>query len=94
MSLRLHGSVASIDNVGFTDSGALKERLILFICGSARFIYKVVKYIMLLISVGAKIKSRIRMLVGFINSILYTNLRAGSLCVGGCSQWWESVRQF
>ena len=55
VSLRLHGSVASIDNVGFTDSGALKERLILFICGSTRFTYKVVGYIMLLISLNAKI---------------------------------------
>ena len=26
VSLRLHGGVAYIDNVGFTDSGALKER--------------------------------------------------------------------
>ena len=87
VSLRLYGSNAYIDNVGFTDSGALKERVILFICGLARVIYKVVKYIMLLISLGAKIKSSIRMLVRFTNSILYTNLRAGSLCVGGCSQW-------
>ena len=94
VSLRIHGSVATIDNVGFTDSSALKERIILFICASARFLYKVVKYIMLLISLNAKIKTIIRMLVRFTNSLIYLNLQAGSLCVGGCSQWCEFVRQF
>ena len=94
VGLWLHGSSAYIDNVGFKDSGALRERLILFICGSARLKYKVVKYIMLLISLNSKNKMIIRMLVRFTNSILYTNLRAGSLCVEGCRQRWKSVSQF
>ena len=87
VSLWLYGNNAYIDNVGLTDSGALTERVILFICVSARFLYKVVKYNMLLISLSAKIKSIRRKLFRFTNSILYSNLRAGSLCVGGCSQW-------
>ena len=43
--MRLHVSIAYKDNVGFTDNVALNIRLILVICGSARFTYKVVKYI-------------------------------------------------
>ena len=93
VSLWLYGSNAYIDNVGFSDSSALKERIILFICASARFLCKVVKYIMFLISLNAKIKTIIRMLVRFTNSLIYINLRAGSLCVGGCSQWCKFVRQ-
>ena len=52
VSVRLHGNIAYMDTVGFTDNVALKERLILVICGSARFTYKVVKYIVLLISLN------------------------------------------
>ena len=52
MSVRLHVSIAYKDNFGFSDKVALNIRLILVICGSARFTYKVVKYIVLLISLN------------------------------------------
>ena len=43
--VRLQGIIAYKDTVEFTDKVALKERLILVICGLARFTYRVVKYI-------------------------------------------------
>ena len=52
MSVRLHVSIAYKDNFGFTDSVALNIRLILVICGLARFTNKVVKYIVMLISLN------------------------------------------
>ena len=54
VSVRLHVSIAYKDNVGFTDNVALNIRLILVICGSARFTYKVGKNIVLLISLNEK----------------------------------------
>ena len=54
VSVRLHVSIAYKDNVGFTDNVALNIRLILVICGSARFTYNAIKYIMLLISLNAR----------------------------------------
>ena len=51
VSVRLHVRMYK-DNFGFTDNVALNIRLILVICGSARFTYKVVKYIVLLISLN------------------------------------------
>ena len=54
VSVRLHDGITYKDNFGFTDNVALNIRLILVICGSARFTYKVVKYIVLLISLTEK----------------------------------------
>ena len=56
VSVRLHVRIAYKDNFGLTDSVALNIRLILVICGLARFTNKVVKYIVMLISLNEKIK--------------------------------------
>ena len=50
--MRLHVGIAYKDNLGFTDNAALNIILILDICGLAHFKYKVVKYIVLLISLN------------------------------------------
>ena len=54
MILRLQGIILYKDNAEFTDKVALNEKLILVICGLARFTYRVVKYI---IVEAKKIKS-------------------------------------